>query len=186
MVCGLFLVYVTLQNVAFSSAWLTGKFQVLEKFGSATMTIQKFHMFARPPAYSPWFEYAATLKQGEKVDLFDLRHRELGSPPGSIFDYMQSQTWRRIHWNLISIPDKTEISTEQINNRIRSRLLNNRVRKWDQNHLDNPVEKAVLDCHLVPIELDSATEESGHLEPIKLRWATYNRENGTPPRPGRR
>ena len=186
MVCGLFLVYVTLQNVAYSSPWLSGKFQVLEKFGSATMTIQKFHMFGHPPVYSPWFEYAATLNGGENVDLFDFRHTNLGSPPGSIYGYMRSQTWRRIHWNLISIPDKTESSTEQVNNRIRSRLLNHRVRRWDQNHLDNPVEKAVLDCHLVPIELDSATDESRHLEPIRLRWATYDRENGNHPGSGRR
>lgn len=151
VVCGLFLIYITVQNIANAMGPQTAsRLSSLEQFGRTTMTIQQFHMFARPPFFSPWFEYTATLESGERADLFSHRHKNPGNKPDSVYDYLGTQTWRRLHWNLITNPLYPP-ETELVYREIRQRLLLEMVRMWNADHLNDQVVEAELICHLVPI-----------------------------------
>jgi hypothetical protein len=177
IVCGFFLVYVTLQNLAFAVEQKTSiRFDALQRIGRATMTIQKFHMFAEPPLFSPWFEYPAQLKNGDRADLFSPRHKSVGEKPESVYRYMRSQTFRRLHWNLLTHPLYPPES-ELIYGEIRKRLLLQMVDRWNDNHLDDPVLEAELICHLEPIQLhqepDAKKVEFANHEPRDLVWAVY-------------
>jgi hypothetical protein len=180
LVCGLFLAYITFQNLAFAWGPSTAKwFGTLQRFGQTTMTIQKFHMFAEPPLFSPWFEYTALLDSGEKSDLFSSRNRNPGEKPASVFNYLGSQTWRRLHWNLITHPLYPP-EDELVYRVVRQRLLQLMVRNWDANHRDDPVVRAELKCHLEPIFLSrrNLRDRVGLVnhEPYDLVWATYESE----------
>lgn len=182
LVCGLFLAYITFQNLAFALGPSTAnRFSTLQRFGRATMTIQKFHMFAEPPLFSPWFEYTALLDSGERSDLFSSRNRNPGEKPDSVFNYLGSQTWRRLHWNLITHP-LFPPEEELVYRDVRRRLLDLMVRNWDANHRDDPVVEAVLKCHLEPIVLsgrrNSDRIEFVNHEPHDIVWATYENEAG--------
>ncbi len=182
LVCGLFLAYITFQNLAFAFGPSTvNRFSTLQRLGQTTMTIQKFHMFAEPPLFSPWFEYTALLDSGEKVDLFSSRHKNPGEKPESVFKYLGSQTWRRLHWNLITHPLYPP-EEELVYQDVRQRLLHLMVRNWDANHRDDPVVEAVLKCHLEPIMLDRHRNSNRvgfvNHEPHDLVWATYESEAG--------
>lgn len=177
VVCGFFLVYVTLQNVVFAVEQRTSlRFNTLQRIGRATMTIQQFHMFAEPPLFSPWFEYPARLKQGERVDLFSPRHKSVGLKPDSVYEYMGSQAFRRLHWNLMTHPLYPPES-ELVYREIRRRLLMQMVDRWNASKLDDPVLEAELICHLDPIELkrnpDEPSVEFTNHEPRDVVWASY-------------
>lgn len=177
LVASVFLVYVTVQNIAFAIEPVAQqRLSSLERFGRATMTIQKFQMFARPPVFSPWFEYAAVLRDGEQADLFNDRHKDVGDKPESVFNYMKNQSWRRLHWNLISHPLYPP-ADELVYHAIRHRLLDRMIARWNTEHFDNPVVQAQLVCHLEPIELRRLNPEDQNVfsnhEPRDLTWAIY-------------
>ena len=172
-----FLAYITLQNLANAGCWPINKIPNLEKFGATTMTIQKFHMFDRPPMASPWFEYVGNLDGGEKVDLFYFPHREFGQKPDSVFDYMQSQSWRRVHSNLVTELGATPQDSDgksEIQQKIRQQLLDHIVETWDRKHPDQQVLSASLICHMDPIRIDADVSEEKEAE-REFVWATYNR-----------
>jgi hypothetical protein len=172
-----FLGYVTLQNVwgATSSAE-NRQDSLLEKIGRATMTIQQFQMFDQPPLFSPWFGYNAQLDHGESVDLFDPSRSLQAGKPDSVYHSMQSQNWRRIHWNLITHPLYPP-QTELVYREIRRRLLMAIVNRWDAENPDNPVVQAELVCHLQPITIrpDKGQRQFLNHQPFDITWATYER-----------
>lgn len=177
LICTVFLVYITAQNIVFAAGPKTSqRFSSLERFGSATMTIQKFQMFAQPPVFSPWFEYSAVLQDGEKADIFNDRHKDVGDKPESVFTYMKSQSWRRTHWNLISHPLYPP-SDELVYHAIRTRLLDIMIQRWNVEHFENPVSQAQLICHLDPIALRRINPEDRNVfanhEPLDLIWGSY-------------
>lgn len=173
---GVFLVYITLQNLANAGIWPANKIPMLEKFGASTMTIQKFQMFNRPPTVSPWFEYLGQLEDGETVDLFYFPHRQFGQKPDSVFNYMQSQNWRRIHSNLVAELDPGSDGESEIHREIKLRLLEQVVQLWNRKHPGQQVLSASLICHLDPIRItDEASEE--HTVGSKVVWASYSRVN---------
>ena len=173
---GVFLVYITVQNIAFAlGPNYSKRLASLELIGRTTMTIQQFHMFAKPPLHSPWFEYNAQLDSGQRVDLFDGEPRKPKVKPPSVYKYMKSQNWRRIHWNLITHP-KYPPETELIYRQIRKNLLVEFVEKWDNQHQEDPVLQAELKCHLEPIKLARDLERQpsfANHEKYELLWAVY-------------
>ncbi len=180
IVAAVFLVSVTLQNLVMALGPETSrKLAIVELFGRSTMTVQQFHMFSKPPLYSPWFEYNAQLDSGERVDVFDSKRRNTNLKPPSIYTYMQSQNWRRIHWNLITHPLYPPES-ESVYTAVRERLLQAAVDRWNQEHLADPVIKAELLCHLEPIKLDRIESEQPQFEnhdtPHDVVWAAYNKD----------
>ena len=181
LICFLFFIYITTQNILFSLDPEVGKrLSSIQQFGCSTMTIQKFQMFSQPPLFSPWYEYSAELQDGSEVDLFDVRHKNVGGKPESVYGYLKNQSWRRIHWNLISHPLYPP-NDELVYHAIRQRLLNKMVERWDNEHFDNPVIEARLVCHLEPIRL----QRNGSLVDVpfknhdahELVWATYERKS---------
>ncbi len=183
IVCGFFLTYITLQNVVFAlDSKTTQRFSSLQRIGEATMTIQKFQMFAEPPLFSPWFEYTARLESGELADLFTHKHKSPGQKPGSVYGYLNTQTWRRLHWNLITHPLYPP-ETELVFREIRRRLLLQMVQRWDADHLDDPVFEAELKCHLEPIVIsrnpDSESSPYNNHENHDLLWATYEKSESS-------
>ena len=177
LVCAVFLVYITVQNVVYAlGPELSSKFGALERIGSTTMTIQKFHLFSQPTVFSPWFEYSATLTDGQQADLFNDRHKDVGDKPESVYTYMQNQSWRAMHWNMISHPLYPP-SDELVYHAIRTRLLTKMIQVWNSEHFDNQVDSAQLKCHLDPIELRRINPEDRNVfvnqEERELEWATY-------------
>ena len=180
LVCGVFLFYVTVQNIVFAlGPTMRSQFRTLEQFGSSTMTIQKFQMFSEPPLFSPWFEYTAVLEDGKRADLFNDRHKDVGDKPESVFAYMKSQSWRRLHWNLISHPLYPP-EDELVYLAIRTQLLDLMIRRWNIEHFDNPVVEARLICHLEPIELKRINPEDRNVfanhNRQDLNWANFEKE----------
>ena len=183
-IASVFLVYVTVQNILFLSpetstvnSQLTSRVQLAnhwaEKFGRLTMTIQQFRMFDVPPLYNPWYEYAATLMDGQQVELFGGQLDRLGQRPASTYAAMQNQYWRRLHWNLTTLPDQPpeKLSVYQ---QIRQQLLLKIVQRWDVQNPDNPVVQAQLKCYLEPIQLPGeAPAEAASSTAI---WANYQRQ----------
>ena len=181
LVCAVFLVYVTAQNIVYALGPETSsRFGTLERIGSTTMTIQKFHMFSQPPVFSPWFEYSATLADGQQADLFNERHKDVGDKPESVYTYMKNQAWRRMHWNLISHPLYPP-SDELVYHAIRTRLLDKMIQRWNSEHFDNQVDSAQFKCHLAPIELRRINPEDRNVfanqEERELEWAKYESES---------
>ncbi len=174
-----FLIYITVQNVVFAMGpSVSNRLSALELFGRSTMTIQQFHMFAKPPLYSPWFEYNAQLDSGRKVDIFYPQRPDIEEKPESVYRYMQNQNWRRIHWNLITHPQHPP-ETELVFREVRRRLLKDCVKRWDSAYLDEPVLKAELVCHLEPIVIDDVAESTfDEHKPYKLTWALYQSDSG--------
>ena len=173
IVAGFFLVYVALQNLllVFLPPQSLGTLQL---FGRATMTIQQFHMFAKPPLFSPWFEYNAQLDSGERVDIFYPERGNTIVKPESVYEYMQTQNWRRIHWNLITHPVYPPAS-ELVYREIRKRVLLAMIKRWDRENSDDPVFKAKFLCHLDPIKIgdeESRPKFANHKH-HDLTWAVY-------------
>lgn len=177
IIAAVFLVLSVAQNLS-QAVFSSNQATTLDLIGRSTMTTQQFHMFAEPPLFSPWFEYNAQLDGGERVDIFYPQRGNTIVKPESVFNYMQTQNWRRIHWNLITNPVHPP-ETELIYQQIRKRLLEVIVERWDRKNLDNPVFKAQLYCHLDPIKLkrnlpDPAIEFANHKQ-HDLLWAKYER-----------
>ena len=166
-VSGLFLLYITLQNLSNAGIWPANNLQ-LQRFGQATMTIQKFQMFDRPLTISPWFEYVGELETGEKVDLFYLPHDQIGIKPDSVYRYMQSQSWRRIHSNLIT-NEASPPNLAESHRKIRKRLLMQMVETWNDKYPNRKVKNAELICNLEPIQF----EIDGQAKTTREVWATY-------------
>ena len=166
-VSGLFLLYITLQNLSNAGIWPANNLQ-LQRFGQATMTIQKFQMFDRPLTISPWFEYVGELETGEKVDLFYLPHDQFGIKPDSVYRYMQSQSWRRIHSNLIT-NEASPPNLAESHRKIRKRLLMQMVETWNDKYPNRKVKNAELICNLEPIQF----EIDGQAKTTREVWATY-------------
>ena len=141
----------------------------LDRISRATMTVQEFKMFGVPPLYSPWFSYAATLENGKQVDLFTGSDQRVGQRPESIYRSMQTQYWRRLHWNLITDPDN-EPDNIGVYRKIRQRLLRIMIERWNQMHPDNRVQSAVLECHLDSIDLTGPSAKPGPA----IEWARFN------------
>ena len=177
IVAGVFLVYIALQNL-FLVFLPPEKLATLQLFGRATMTIQQFHMFDKPPVFSPWFEYNAQLDSGQNVDIFYPERGGTSEKPESVYRYMQSLNWRRIHWNLITHPIHPP-ETELVYREIRSRMLRAIVKRWDQQNLEDPVFKAKLLCHLEPIQLksDENLKPFANFTTHDMTWATYRRDS---------
>ena len=135
-----------------------------------TMTIQEFRMFGMPPLYSPWFSYEARLKNGQRVDLFSGSFDHVGEKPPSVYRYMKTQHWRRVHWNLLTHPENPPPNIDAYD-AIRHRLLKKIVQNWNRSNPDNEVQTARLVCHLDPISLNDDGPISG---PVYL-WATYRK-----------
>lgn len=173
IMAAVFLVYITLQNSLL--VFLPPQsLATLQLFGRATMTIQQFHMFAKPPLFSPWFEYNAQLDSGERVDIFYPERGNTVVKPESVYSYMQNQNWRRIHWNLITHPLYPP-ATELVYREIRQRVLLAIVKRWDRQNLEDPVFKAKLLCHLEPIKIGDETDTpkfTNH-QYHDLTWAIY-------------
>ena len=178
LACGVFLILITSQNVLSltGESWRT-QLSSVDLIARATMTTQQFHMFSTPPLFSPWFEYNAQLDSGQRVDLFFPERTDLVSKPDSVYRYMQTQNFRRIHWNLITHP-KYPPQTELIYREIRKRLLKTVVKKWNNENGDNPVLSAEIICHLDPIRLEgenrTVVEFTNHQEQ-KSVWARYRK-----------
>ena len=148
-----------------------------------TMTVQEFRMFGMPPLYSPWFSYEADLENGRRVDLFSGSYEHVGEKPPSVYRYMKTQHWRRIHWNLLTHPENPPPNIDAYD-AIRHRLLKKIVQRWNQSNPDNEVQMARLVCHLDPIRLNDEGPVSG---PVYL-WATFRERSPTgddPPASGR-
>ena len=177
VVCGVFLAYIVLQNiVSCFGPGVANRLRPLQRFGETTMTIQQFHMFAKPPLFSPWFEYPAELRSGARVDLFNDRHKRIGKKPESVFRYMKNQTWRRLHWNLITHPLYPP-ENESVYLEIRYRLLHAIIDDWNAEHFEDPVIKAELKCHLEPINLPRINPGDrasfANHENYDLVWASF-------------
>ena len=176
----LFVAYIVLQNFANTGVFPQQATNLLERFGTLTMTIQKFRMFDRPLQQTPWFEYQATLETDEKMDLFYPAHNNYGHKPDSVYDYMQSQNWRRIHSNLLSRQGESATVTE-VHKEIRNRLLAYIVESWNDKNPDRHVKNAQLRCTIEPIKLaDEASEVNPAGESSKEIWATYRHEEKNP------
>ncbi|MEM9412180.1 MAG: HTTM domain-containing protein [Planctomycetota bacterium] len=178
LICGAFLILVVGQNVCstLGPEWQR-RTAIIELVSRATMTTQQFHMFSTPPLFSPWFEYNAQLDTGQRVDVFFPDRTDIVSKPESVYDYMQTQNWRRIHWNLITHPVYPP-ETELIYREIRRRLLSSVVKRWNAENGDNPVLTAELTCHLDPIRLERPDEQSvqfKHHADHKSIWARYRK-----------
>ncbi len=170
---GFFLVLVTLQNFA---AALPSNVQNmgLNLLSRYTMTVQRFHMFATPPVFSPWFEYNAQLESGQRVDIFYPERGNTVVKPESVYAYMQTQSWRRIHWNLITHPVHPP-ETELVYREARQRLLSKIVDRWDWANGEDPVFRAQLNCHLDPIVIGPGDQQPNfaHHTEYDLTWAVY-------------
>lgn len=179
-IAAVFLVYITLQNVLFTFSpaehTVDDSYSGIERvaarvewFGRVTMTVQQFRMFDTPPLFDPWYEYGARLRDGQQADLFTEQIAPLGRRPHSVYDWMQNQYWRRIHWNMTTHPSNPpeELATYEA---IRQQMLFKAVERWNAKHSENPVETAWLRCYLTPIQLQSDEPQS---LPPAIVWATY-------------
>jgi len=181
MICAIFLVFITAQNIVFAlGPQARRQFSSLEQMGRATMTIQEFRMFGQPPLFSPWFEYSADLQDGERTDLFNAKHKNVGNKPLSVFSYLKDHYWRRLHWNLISHPLYPP-ADELVYHAIRQRLLERMINRWNLYDSENPVVQAKLVCHLEPIQLKRLDPQDQNKflnhEPRDLVWAVYENRN---------
>ena len=188
-VAALFLLYITLQNALFLfpgsstvGVQSSGRFRAtsdwVEKFGRVTMSIQQFRMFDVPPLYSPWYEYRAALLDGREVELFSGQFTPLGQRPESIYDAMQNQYWRRLHWNLTTHPSRPPANLDAYQ-QIRGQLLLKHVEQWDEQNPHNPVVRAWLNCYLEPIVLPGNESEEANAPAVP--WASYQRPAGDLP-----
>jgi hypothetical protein len=186
-----FLVYITLQNILFlfpqksnlteaSTSQTQEASGAVEIFGRITMTIQQFRMFDTPPLYDPWYEYGATLMDGRQVELFTGQFTPLGQRPESVYDAMQNQYWRRLHWGLTTHPSNPPDKI-QVYEQIRQRLLLKIVERWNDRNPNNPVVTAWLKCYLEPIELDRVDSEEPPAATQPVLWASYRRPSGDVP-----
>jgi hypothetical protein len=183
-----FLVYITLQNILFlfpqksnlteaSASQIQEATNAVENFGRITMTIQQFRMFDTPPLYDPWYEYGATLMDGRQVELFTGQFTPLGQRPESVYDAMQNQYWRRLHWSLTTHPSNPPEKI-QVYEQIRQRLLLKIVERWNDRNPNNPVVAAWLKCYLEPIELDRVDSAEPSAATLPILWASYQRPAG--------
>ena len=185
-IAAVFLMYITLQNVFFTFLPLEGGVDKprtvigtvaakIEWFGRVTMTVQQFRMFDTPPLFDPWYEYGANLSDGRQADLFTNQIVSHSQRPQSVYDWMQNQYWRRIHWNLTTHPSNPprELATYEA---IRRQMLLNTVERWNMKHPQNPVETAWLKCYLSPIQLQSDEIQPS---PSAILWATYGDPNAS-------
>lgn len=131
-VCAALLVFVVLLNL---DKTRFGQFlpNQLNSFATILMIQQEFKMFANPPTASPWPQYVSTLNDGDVVDLFRGNARATDEKPRSVYRYLKSQFWRRYHFNLIDSP-LPENETPSIYHRLRKRLLDVQITKWNQRH----------------------------------------------------
>jgi hypothetical protein len=111
-------------------------------FGLVLNMHQHFKMFDYPPSQSPWFVYAAVLRNGESVDV--LRG---GTPldeerPTSVRETIQNHHWRKLHRNLVAY-------RYPVFNVFRQQLADYAVKHWNQQH-DQPdqVIKLQVKCFL--------------------------------------
>ena len=167
IVCGLALVYVLAINIANinkeKSTWFSDNLRTL---GNATMIIQEFKLFGTPPLESPVIEYQAQLNDGTKVDIFRETMCKPNEMPDSVYQYFPTQHWRRVHSNLFTVPDQ---ATSEIVRRIRHRLLDRIVIRWNQEHdQQRGVSSASILCCRRPIELNGNWGE-----PINEVWAEW-------------
>ena len=173
ILCAAALVYVVLLSVAnfnkANSTWFT---QDMRRIGNATLIVQEFRLFGRPPADSPMFEYQAKLTDETEVDIFKEMMAKSNNPDASVYQYFSTQHWRRIHSNLLAEPNQPPTD---VVNRIRDRLLEQIVHRWNQHHDENQaIATAALNCYLRSIELN---QQWG--EPRKEVWATWSKDTTT-------
>lgn len=168
--CALALGYMLALNIANidkqKSGWFTPGLRAL---GNATLTIQEFKLFARPPSDSPSFEYEAELLDGSRVDIF--RDSQIGpwEKGDSVYRYFPTQHWRRVHLNLLRPPNLVA----EIDRQIRDRLLDRIVNKWNRTH--DPAHHvlwAKLNCYRRAIE-----PQGKEGPPIKEVWAEWSQES---------
>jgi hypothetical protein len=105
ILCGLFLLYVLLWNLAdprlFGGRLAPLMPRPLWHFARATSIDQRWTMFAEPPAAGGWFTAEARLRDGRVVDL--LRGGQIASddpPPHPTGDF-RNQRWQKLFANLL-------------------------------------------------------------------------------------
>lgn len=141
------------------------------QFSVATMTIQEFRMFAKPPLYSPTFEYRAILNNGQRVDLFTGQTRSPQAPPTRLgYAELGSHVWRRYHGSLIPIPNEPIApGADPLTDRVRRRLLEYFVDRWNREHQANEqVVQAELNCWIKPLESNAIATPA-----TSRQWAVY-------------
>ncbi len=144
IVCGIALVFVLLLNLDKTRLGRALPDR-LNSLATSLMIQQEFKMFANPPTSSPWPQYISTLKSGEVIELFEQgKDAFTGEKPQSVYRYMKSQFWRRYHFNLIR-PDMATGDAPVVYQRLRKRLLNFQIEKWDgRQNLDRQVASGSL------------------------------------------
>ena len=177
------------------TSWLG---RTMQRFSHHTMSMQEFKMFSELPKYSPWFEYRATLNNGDSIDIFSRDEYDAGEQPTSIYRQMKTQHWRRFHFNLINSEERqvmyaassetgetveaAGLEGDETLDRIRKNLLDQIVQEWDKGHAkEEKVAKAALIMHLNPIELASPVPAAdGQQEQPRtarsFEWAMYAAE----------
>ena len=148
--CLMIPIMILLNTVNFSNQTSPFK-QRLNQFASATMMIQQFKMWGRPPVLSPRFEYSATLRDGTQVNLF---HRN--QMPKSIYAQLRTNEWRRVHSELLA-----DGSEQPIHRKLRMALLVWLVKNWNENVVseDKLVSRAEFVCFQQPIRLDGVPQD---------------------------
>ncbi len=163
-----YMLTINLMNTAprFFEKWGYGSWSSL---GSGAMVIQEFKMFGRPPQWNASFVYEAQTKSGLNVKLFSVPVKRDAAPP-SLYKLMQTQEWRRYYWNLMDLAEPRDERQQQLFDKLRQRLLEYHVQRWNRRNSNDPIAVASLTCHRRPIRPRS-DKRYGAVE--TTRWAEY-------------
>ena len=116
-------------------------------FARTTMIVQEFQLWGVPPTVTPSFEYPAVTEKGS-IDLLAWYLLDRTDKPASEYTYLNSQSWRRLHWEL---RNESELHSDA-----RKRLLDWLVNEWNRSHSsDDQVISAKLVYRESPIPNDN-------------------------------
>ncbi len=125
LVCAFLLLFTVVWNVGNISPSLAQKLQqpVVKWLSFGGGLDQRFHMYSRPPTFSPRFVYEAELEDGRRVDLLT-EDDAVSERPDSVIKTMPNFHWRKLHRNLVS----------QRYAFMRQGLADYWVRQWNDSH----------------------------------------------------
>ena len=171
-VCAVALILVIALNIAnmYPSASSNSLIRSIRTLANRTLLVQEFKLFGNPPLLSPMMEYPARTVGGEEVDLFGQMIKQPKQDSESTYGYFETQHWRRIHSNLMTIPGEP---VPPIIEEMRKRLLEQLVNKWNSTH--DParhIVDATINCYVREIQLNNSWGE-----PQKEVWAHWSRRD---------
>lgn len=165
---GAFLLFIIMLNLSHLDAnWARNlKVPWIQRGAEISMTLQKWNMFAEPPASDGWFAVAGRCKDGQWIDLKRDGQAVHWEKPAAIIDLDPNHRWRKYYRHLIS--EKKRF--------LRPHLCRYLAQTWNANSTDSSqvvtVDLYYCEETLVPLgEASEVTRLLLHRETIQSQGA---------------